>query len=55
MTRKHFEIIAASLKEQNASFETCNKVSKALTECNGRFDHDRFMLACGIIANICRD
>lgn len=47
MTRKHFVTIAASLKEQNASYETCIQVTNALIKTNDSFDHNRFMAACG--------
>jgi hypothetical protein len=47
MTRKYFVIIAASLKEQQASFETCKQVTNALIKCNEDFDYNRFMTACG--------
>ena len=47
MTRKQFVIIAASLKEQQASFETCKQVTNALIKCNENFDYNRFMTACG--------
>ena len=47
MSRKHFVIVAASLKEQKASFQTCVQVTNALIGCNANFDYDRFMTACG--------
>ena len=47
MTRKHFVIVAQSLKEQKATFETCVQVTNALIKCNENFDYDRFMTACG--------
>ena len=47
MTRKHFVIVAASLKEHQASFETCKQVTNAFIKCNENFDYNRFMAACG--------
>ena len=47
MTRKYFKIIAESLKEQEASFETCTQVTNALIKTNDNFDYNRFMTACG--------
>jgi len=47
MTRQHFEIIASTLKDNNASENLCYSLACEFRIINARFDLDRFMLACG--------
>lgn len=47
MTRRHFESIAAALKEDGASEEQARKWAQRLAQTNPRFDKGRFMRAAG--------
>lgn len=53
MTRKHFEVIARVLKawrgaiDEAAHRELCEEFALELKTENERFDHDRFIKACG--------
>ena len=52
MTRKHFEILAASIAklnlfDHNAAYEMACDVANACEEDNPRFDRLRFFEACG--------
>ena len=57
MTRKDFELIAKAIKEsalvagprgKEQLEATAVNVAYALMSTNERFDHDRFLAACGI-------
>lgn len=55
MTRKDFELIAdvmkrtrpASAKEREQWMKTVSAMAYSLASTNSRFDHDRFVRACG--------
>ena len=52
MTRKHFEAIAATIKETKLSTMDrvvfSNRIADTLAETNPRFDRALFLKACGI-------
>lgn len=57
MTRKDFELIAASLQESKPQEgieatlqweQTCTRLANALQNAHARFDRERFLTACGI-------
>ncbi len=47
MTRKHFVAIAATLKDTDASRETCRELAILFGAFNLNFDYATFMDACG--------
>lgn len=50
MTRKHFEMIAAIIKDchDEPTWRVAHRVADALAESNPRFDRARFLEACGV-------
>ena len=52
MTKKHFKIFAALIKQstmsENEKVAFVNALSKKCQEENAKFDIDRFKVACGI-------
>jgi hypothetical protein len=57
MTRKDYNLIALAIKSQTKShndsdtlWQVANAIGEHLAEDNVRFDHDRFMQACGVTA-----
>ena len=61
MTKKHFEAIASYLSEmqiditddysrgyERARVSACDAIAEVCADCNSRFDHARFMRACGV-------
>lgn len=47
MSRKHFEVIAETLKTQQATKELCLELAYQFKAFNSSFDINRFMNACG--------
>jgi predicted oxidoreductase len=52
MQRRHFELIAATIKGLPSDVYGCEQVAKAFADAlraeNPRFDRARFLTACGI-------
>ena len=46
MSRKHFEVIAETLKTQNANKELCIELAYQFKTFNSNFDISRFLIAC---------
>lgn len=47
MSRKHFILLAAALKENGASLALCNEIANVCKSTNSNFDRTRFLTACG--------
>jgi hypothetical protein len=47
MSRKHFEVIAETLKTQNADKELCIELAYQFWAFNSNFNINKFMTACG--------
>ena len=58
MTRKDFELIASAIKDSRTNYsrpnhnkavnEVAYNMADALAETNSKFDHRRFLTACGL-------
>jgi hypothetical protein len=47
MSRKHFIVVAETLKTQQATKELCLELAKKFLEFNSKFEVIKFMRACG--------
>jgi hypothetical protein len=48
MSRKHFIVVAETLKTQNASAELCRELAYEFKKINPNFCIYKFLTACGI-------
>ena len=49
MTRRDYELLARTLREDNAPAHTVGAIARALQRDNPRFDVERFMAAAGLL------
>lgn len=47
MTKKHFEALAYTLKQNNAPLDLCGDIARICASTNDRFNTRQFLEACG--------